>query len=88
MYLEEPYRNRGLKEQILIYMMRDMLDHNATIIWEVCHEKCKQYHNLWDFSYVDNVDPSVTGGGYYMVIPKDPKKLMVQIQQAPPPARL
>jgi len=88
LYLADGYRNRCLKEQILIYMMKDMLDHGATHIWEVCNEDMSRwsdetsYSKMWDFKYkADAVHPSVTGTGYIMPIPKDPRELVISIKE-------
>lgn len=70
-----------LRQQILIYMMRDMQRMGATHIWEVTPEDSTRkkyqgsepfYSVLWNFYYVeDQVNTSLVGGGYIMEIPKD-----------------
>lgn len=84
-YLHPDYRDRLLREQILVYMMKDMLDHGATHIWEGYPERNLMYHEthpyfgLWDFEYkCKDVHPGVTGTGYSMPIPKDPRELVVE----------
>lgn len=85
-YLEPDYRGRLLREQILVYMMRDMLDHGATHIWEVyppAKNNKDTYSDLWDFEYKagNAVHPSVTGGGYTMRIPSDPRELVIKARE-------
>jgi len=84
-YLEPDYRGRLLREQVLIYMMKDMLDHGATHIWEYYPINNKEYfeehayHHLWDFEYQNKaVHPSVSGTGYSMRIPPDPRELVIK----------
>jgi len=84
-YLEPDYRGRLLREQVLIYMMRDMLDHGATNIWEWYPKKneimdeAHAYCGLWGFQYQDKaVHPSVSGTGYSMPIPADPRELVIK----------
>jgi len=83
MYIDPLYQGRCLEEQVLVYMMRDMQDAGATHIWEVRPEENdawdhKLFSKLWDFTYKpEDLHPSVTGGGYIMPIPKDPRHLCI-----------
>ena len=84
-YVHPNHKGRLLKEQMLIYMMKDMQDAGATDIWEVCPKMNKKmpkilYHGLWNFTYKPSkcVHYSVTGGGYTMPIPKDLRTLQIR----------
>lgn len=88
-YLKPEYLNRLLREQILIYMMKDMLDHGATHIWETSPPELewgmkRHYTGLWDFQYTGKqpAHPSVTGSGYTMKIPSDPRELVIKPREA------
>ena len=81
-FTEEKYRCKALEQQMLIYMMKDMQDAGAKHIWEVAPEDTVYgrnfYSNLWSFEYKrSRVHPSVTGGGYIMIIPKDLRSLPI-----------
>jgi len=87
-YLKPEYRGRLLREQILIYMMKDMLDSGATHIWETSPPENeewiseKHYTELWDFKYYapHQLHASVTGGGFKMPIPSDPRELVIALR--------
>lgn len=88
-YLQPDYTERLLREQILIYMMKDMLDHGATHIWETSPPELEwgnklHYTGLWDFQYTGKqpAHPSVTGSGYIMKIPGDPRELVVKARES------
>jgi len=88
LYVHKNYKGRGLEEQMLIYMMKDMQDLGATTIWEVCSPKHNCwgkiiYDGLWCFCYKPGreVHPSVRGGGYVMPIPQDPRTLQIQLKK-------
>ena len=81
-FVEEPYRRRGLEQQMLMYMMKDMQDAGAEQIWEVAPDDTKIgrvfYSRLWSFAYKNSrIHPSVSGGGYAMDIPHDIRALQV-----------
>jgi len=90
-YLHPEYRGRLLREQVLIYMMKDMLEHGATHIWETSPPEGeewiseKHYTDLWDFEHfqINKLHASVTGGGYKMPIPSDPRELVIKIRELP-----
>ena len=81
-FIAEPYRCRGLEQQMLIHMMKDMQDFGAKQIWEVVPDEAimgqRFYSALWSFAFKrSRVHPSVTGMGYAMDIPTDLRSLPI-----------
>jgi len=83
-YLERDFRGKLLEQQVLVYMMRDMLDSGADSIWRAMPREKDIlgpafYSRLWDFEYkAQDLHPTVMGGGYTMAIPGDPRSLLVK----------
>ena len=78
-FLEPPYRNRDLEQQILLYMMQDMLNANASHAWVVAPEDDDFYSQLWEFEYRrEKLHPTNSGAGYTMPIPKDLRKPLIK----------
>lgn len=78
-FLEPPYRNRDLEQQILLYMMQDMLNANTTTAWVTAPEDDDFYGQLWEFEYKrEKVHATNGGAGYAMPIPKDLRKLVIK----------
>ena len=86
-YVTEGYHKSLLKEQIVLYMMREMQQAGATHIWEAMPSEFETkrfvgspffYFKLWSFKYVHiNVHPTVVGGGYSMEIPQNINELRI-----------
>lgn len=83
-FLETDFRGKLLEQQVLVYMMRDMLDSGAGSIWKAMPREKEIlgpafYSRLWDFEYkAQDLHPTVMGGGYTMAIPGDPRSLLVK----------
>ncbi len=82
------YRNSLLKEQIVLYMMREMQQAGATHIWEAMPSEYEMagfaglpffYTRLWGFKFAETkVHPTVSGGGYIMEIPSNINELRIK----------
>lgn len=87
-YVTDGYQRSLLKEQIVLYMMREMQQAGATHIWEAMPNEFEMsswvgsplfYFELWDFKYAHvNVHPTAVGGGYIMEIPKNINELRIK----------